>query len=165
MIYYFNADEIFEMAVKIEENGASFYRKAASLQAGASERQAFEQLAAMEDSHKSTFEAMRKTLSAEEQAQTLFDPEDESSKYLSVMADIHGGEGSPKAADNLTGKETFQEILDIAIGLEKESILYYLGLKDMVPRTYGQDKVDAIIREEQKHIVQLNALRKEAARR
>lgn len=32
MGYDFNAEEIFEMAVQIEKNGAAFYRKAASLQ-------------------------------------------------------------------------------------------------------------------------------------
>ncbi|MBF0205078.1 MAG: rubrerythrin, partial [Desulfamplus sp.] len=32
MAYNFNADEIFKVAIRIEENGAAFYRKAASLQ-------------------------------------------------------------------------------------------------------------------------------------
>ncbi|NIP32685.1 hypothetical protein GWO25_02155, partial [Candidatus Saccharibacteria bacterium] len=32
MAAVFNADEIFEMAIRIENNGAAFYRKAASLQ-------------------------------------------------------------------------------------------------------------------------------------
>ena len=76
------------------------------------------------------------------------------------MADTHGGEGSPTAADSLTGNEPIQEIIDIAIGLEKESILFYLGLKDFVPPEYGQDKLDRIIREEQRHIVQLKSFRK-----
>jgi rubrerythrin len=53
-----------------------------------------------------------------------------------------------------------KEIIDIAIGLAKESILFYLGLKDMVPPNYGQDKVDQIIREERKHVIQLNVYRK-----
>ena len=76
------------------------------------------------------------------------------------MADPHGGEGSPAIADTLTGKESMVQIIDIAIGLEKESILFYLGLKDMVPPKYGQEKLDQIIREEQRHITQLSAFRK-----
>ncbi len=47
-----------------------------------------------------------------------------------------------------------------AIGLEKESILFYLGLKDMVPPKYGQEKLDQIIHEEQRHVTQLSAFRK-----
>ena len=36
MAYVFNADEILEMAIQIEQNGAAFYRKAADLQSDAS---------------------------------------------------------------------------------------------------------------------------------
>ena len=60
----------------------------------------------------------------------------------------------------MTGDESIEEIIDIAIGLEKESILFYLGLRDFVPPEYGQDELDRIIREEQRHIVQLNGFRK-----
>ena len=96
----------------------------------------------------------------EEKTGTVFDPNDESSQYLAAMADTHGGEGSPTAADALTGKEALKEVIDIAIGLEKESILFYLGLKDFVPPKFGQDKLDEIIAEERRHIIQLNAVRK-----
>jgi rubrerythrin len=60
----------------------------------------------------------------------------------------------------LTGKESLAEIIDIAVGLEKESILFYIGLKDMIPPKYGRDKLDKIIAEERKHVVELSALRK-----
>ena len=158
MRYDFNADEIFELAMKIEENGAAFYRKAAAQQSDDANREMLQRLALMEDHHKSTFEAMRKTLSEAEKTQTLFDPQDESSQYLAAMAEGHGGEGSPKAADALTGKETVKEVIEIAMGLEKESILFYIGLRDMVPPQYGRDKMDDIIREERKHVIQLNTL-------
>jgi len=160
MPYEFNANEIFEIAIRIEENGAQFYRRAAEFQTDEENRQALEKLAAMEDTHKATFEKMRQDLSAAEKKTTVFDPNNESSQYLAAMADAHGGEGSPAAADKLTGKESISEIIDIALDLEKESILFYLGLKDLVPPQYGQDKLDKIIGEERRHIVQLNALRK-----
>ena len=160
MRYDFNADEMFEMAIRIEENGARFYRKAAQLQSDAQNRDILEQLAGMEDGHKVTFEKMRKSISEAEQTATVFDPMDESSQYLAAMADSHGGEGSPAAADSLTGKESITDLIDIAIGLEKESILFYIGLLEMVPPKFGQDKLEEIIREERKHIIQLNAFRR-----
>jgi rubrerythrin len=155
--YDFNADEIFEMAIRIESNGAAFYRKAASLQSVTSSRDFLENLATMEDHHKLVFEKMRKRLGDAEKANTVFDPEGELSLYLASMADRHGGEGSPPVADALTGKESMHEIITTAIGLEKKSILFYVGLKDMVPPKYGREKIEEIIREEQRHIVQLNA--------
>ena len=103
---------------------------------------------------------MRSGLKAHEKQTTVFDPNQETAQYLAVMADTHGGEGSPKAADALTGNESIQDIIDIAIGLEKESILFYLGLKDFIPPDYGKEKLDRIIQEEQRHIVQLNGFRK-----
>jgi hypothetical protein len=81
---------------------------------------------------------MRKDLKPQEKKATVFDPNQEAAQYLSAMADTHGGEGSPTAAYALTGEESIQEIIDIAIGLEMESILFYLGLKDFVPPDLGR---------------------------
>jgi rubrerythrin len=53
-----------------------------------------------------------------------------------------------------------EEILTTAIGLEKDSILFYVGLKDLVPPKYGQEKIDDIIRQERKHVAQLTNHRK-----
>ena len=158
MAYDFNANDMFKLAIRIEENGAAFYRKAAELQGDESNQIFLKKLASMEDAHKATFVEMRKNLTENEKSATVFDPDNESSQYLSAMADSHPGEGSPKAADSLTGKESMQEILSIAIGLEKESILFYLGLRDLVPPKHGQAKLDDIIKEERKHVVQLNTL-------
>lgn len=159
MSYDFNADEVFNIAIRIEENGARFYRRAAEFQKDAENRTTLERLAAMEDTHKATFEKMKTTLSAAEKTATVFDPLGESAQYLAAMADMHGGEGSPSAAEALTGQESILEIIDIAIGLEKESILFYIGLKDLVPPKLGQDKLYDIISEERRHIIQLNGFR------
>jgi len=160
MAYDFNADEIFEMAIQIEANGAKFYRKAADLQQEPDNKAFLEKLARMEDKHKTTFEAMRKAVSEGQKQETVFDPANELSMYLKAMADNHGGEGDPDVAESLTGEESMEEIITTAIGLEKESILFYLGLKDLVPAKYGHDKLDDIIKEEKLHIAQLNGFLK-----
>jgi len=160
MAYEFNVDEMFEMAIRIEENGARFYRKAAQLQSDPLNREMLEKLETMENRHKQTFEKMRDQVSGLEKRATVFDPAGEASQYLIAMADSHRGEGNPTVADSLTGEESIAEIVDMAIGLEKESILFYLGLKDLVPPDYGQDKLDRIIGEERQHIIQLNGIRR-----
>ena len=105
MDYNFTADEIFEVAIRIEANAAGFYRKAAATQSEESNRAFSEKLAVMEDHHQETFEKMRKDLKPHEKQATVFDPNQETAQYLAVMADTQGGEGSPKAADALTGEE------------------------------------------------------------
>lgn len=165
MAYDFNAQEVFEMAIQIEENGAAFYRKAADLQKEASDKKFLQALAQVEDRHKASFQEMKTQVSDLEKSQTVFDPNDELSAYLKAMADAHGGEGNPEALELLTGKETMAEIVTLAIGLEKESILFYLGLKDIVPPKYGQEKIDEIINEEKKHMVQLSGFLKKAQKK
>ena len=66
-------------------------------------------------------------------------------------------EGVTKAdpSDKLTGRESLEEILQTAIGLEKDSITFYLGIREMVPEKLGKDKVDRIIKEEMSHVVML----------
>jgi rubrerythrin len=158
MAIVFNADEVFEMAIRIENNGAAFYRKAAGFQSDTKNRKFLESLANMEDQHQKIFTEMRTTLTEKDKDPKVFDPYGELAQYLAAMADTMGGEGSPSVADSLTGDETLEEILRIAVGLEKDAILFYLGLKDMIPFQSGKDRIGEIIREERKHVFQLSNL-------
>ena len=54
-----------------------------------------------------------------------------------------------------TGNETTKEILEIALNSEKESVVFYFGLKSFVPARAGRNKVEAIILEELSHITTL----------
>lgn len=158
MAIVFNADEVFEMAIRIENNGATFYRRAAGLQSDIKNKKFLESLANMEDRHQKIFTDMRTALTEKDKEPKVFDPYDEVSQYLAAMADTMGGEGSPSVADTLTGNESLEEILNIAVGLEKDSILFYLGIKDFIPAQSGQDRIDEIIKEERRHVVQLSNL-------
>jgi rubrerythrin len=46
----------------------------------------------------------------------------------------------------------------MAIGVERDSIAFYVGLKEAVSRKAGKDKVEDIIKEEMGHIVALNEI-------
>jgi len=148
----FNADEIFEMAEQIERNGAKFYRKAAETAEGTN-RDLLLRLAAMEDDHEKTFAAMRAELAEAEQRPLTFDPNDEAALYLQAMADGEVFGADPSAS--LSGREPLEDILTIAIGLEKDSIVFYESMKVMVPEGAGKEKIDAIIKQEIGHILNL----------
>ncbi|OHB64115.1 MAG: hypothetical protein A2Y76_08155 [Planctomycetes bacterium RBG_13_60_9] len=151
----FNADEVFEMAEQIERNGAKFYREAAARTISRQVKEMFLRMAGMEDAHLRTFQEMRKSLSDQEKEATVFDPYDEAALYLQALADSKGFEGMRSPTQKLTGQESTEELLDIAIGAEKNSVLYYVGLKDLVPAGAGRDQVEAIIREEVRHVADL----------
>jgi rubrerythrin len=148
----FNADEIFEMAIEIEQNGAKFYREAAQNAAEEDTKKMLLEMAAMEDGHIKTFEAMRKELTEKEKADTVFDPYNEGALYLQAMADSHGTEGKISPTQKLTGQETTREIYEIALNAEKDSVVFYYGLKGYVSAKAGKDKVEAVIMEELSHI-------------
>jgi len=152
----FNAFEIFEMAEQIERNGVKFYRKAADGVADQDIRQTLLDLADMEAEHEETFNDMRKQISSKERELITFDPESEVALYLQAMANGHVFDLKKDPSEQLTGKETIEDILKWAIEAEKDSIIFYLGLKDFVSARAGKDKVEDIIKEEQDHIVLLS---------
>jgi len=151
----FNAFEIFEMAEQIERNGVKFYRKAAENAKDKETKQMLLDMADMEDGHLKTFEKMREQLSGQEKGWTVFDPDNQSVLYLQAMADARGYEGKITPMKELTGSETPREILETALNSEKESVVFYFGLKELVPVKAGRDKVEAIIIEELGHITTL----------
>ena len=156
MSFEFNADEILVMAENIERNGARFYRKAAELVEDPAIRKLLEDLAAWEDGHERVFATMRADLAAQEREPKVFDPEHETSMYLRAMADGHVFDSRIDPADTLTGSESAEDILRMAIGQEKDSIVFYTGLKEMISQTAGRERIDAIIKEEMGHIGFLN---------
>jgi len=150
----FNADEVFEMAEQIERNGVKFYRAAADkLPAG---RQVLLDLASMEEEHEKTFADMRAQLSGREQEAMVFDPNDEAQMYLQVAADGNVFDTRTEPTEKLKGIDTLEDILKMAINMEKDSIAFYAGLKEWVPPSAGRDKVEGIIREEFGHIATLS---------
>lgn len=150
----FNADEVFEMAEQIEKNGAKFYRAAAEKFPAV--RRVFLDLAAMEDKHLQTFQSMRAELSATEQEPLVFDPDGQAQMYLRVMADDHIFDIKADPKKKLIGMKTPEDILIMAVAMEKDSIAFYVGLKECVSPKAGKDKVEAIIKEEIGHIATLN---------
>ena len=124
----FNADEIFEMAEQIERNGAAFYREAAQKAPDVDTKKMMLDLGAMEEGHEKTFAQMRKELSAGEKEPTIYDPHNEAAQYLQTMADFHGTEGKAGPLDKLTGNESMEELLKIALQAEKDSIAFMLSL-------------------------------------
>jgi rubrerythrin len=142
----FNADEVFEIAEQIERNGANFYRTVAKNIQNSNQKQLLIDLANMEDEHEQTFKNLRSKLTMDEKAQTTFDPEGESERYLRALADTR------VFYEKEIDTTSMEEILKSAITAEKDSIVFYIGIKDVVPAHLGKEKLDGIIREEMGHI-------------
>lgn len=146
MAYDFNANDIFEMAEQIERNGVEFYETAAKGVPDPSDKSLLLELAEMEKQHEKTFASMRADLTEKETQSTTFDPENEATRYLRALADMRVF--YEKAMD----LSSMQSVLIEAITAEKDSIVFYLGMKDLVPEKAGKERLDHIIKEEMGHI-------------
>jgi rubrerythrin len=146
MVYDFTANDVFEMAEKLERNGAKFYRTAAEDVSDPKSKELLIGLAEMEDEHEKTFALLRAGLSNAEKIATVFDPENESALYLRALADTR------VFFEKKIDTSSMKEILKAAIVAEKDSIVFYLGLKDFVPDQLGKNRLDTIIKEEMVHI-------------
>ena len=151
----FNADEVFEIAEQIERNGAKFYRRAARAFTGSDAHQLLTDLASWEEGHERLFADMREQLSQREQEPVFFDPNNEAVMYLRAMADDHVFSPKKDPSELLAGGEGLVEILRKALQFEKDSIVFYLGMRDLVSVELGKDKVARIIEEEKSHVVML----------
>jgi rubrerythrin len=152
----FNAIEVFEIAERIERNSVKFYRRAAEALSDQDLSGILLSLAEFEKEHEETFANMRKQISNKEWDLITFDPENEMTLYLQAIANGHIFDLKKDPGEQLKDKETAGDIFKYAIEAEKNSIIFYLGLKNFVPAEAGKDKVDEIIEEEMGHIVVLN---------
>ncbi|SLM28641.1 conserved hypothetical protein [Desulfamplus magnetovallimortis] len=148
MSYNFSADEIFEMAKQIEVNGAKFYKEAAEKVQGESEKEFLTTLAHMEEKHEKTFAKMHEQFKAivKDKDESMFDPDGEAVRYLKSLADskIFFKKDPPG--------DTMENILHSAIRAEQDSVIFYLGMCELVSDELGKNRVDKIIKEELDHI-------------
>ena len=103
---HLNADEVFELAQRIEQNGALFHRRVAELKEDNSDTGFLLHLAEMEDEHERIFREIQDQLSDSERSRKPADPFGEMWMYLGAVADTSGGEGSMVAFESFTGKKS-----------------------------------------------------------
>ncbi|HEX32661.1 MAG TPA: rubrerythrin [Candidatus Acetothermia bacterium] len=148
----YNIDEILAMAERIERNGAEYYERAAELTEDEGKKAKLRKLADMERSHEKTFADMR---ASQPEEQASFDPDGEAGRYLGAIVDGNVFDYRSAPAADLAGK-SLVDIYRKAIDLEKDSIIFYLGIRELVPEKLGNAQMDDIIREEMGHIVLLS---------
>lgn len=151
------AGDVFQIAMRIEENGASFYRYAVQVAQEEKAKEMFRWLAGAEDEHRALFQEMLSKI------ETQAPPESypgEYGVYLHRYADnrlIFKKEAMDVELTRIT--DTLSAI-DFAIDREVDSILYYHEIKGFVSRDQ-HEAIDRIINEERRHFKILSKMREE----
>ena len=154
MAIRFSAAEMLQVAEQIEHNGVTFYQVAAEQVDNNDAHALLLRLSNWEENHAALFAAMRAScLSAVEQAETAYDPYDEMLLYLRAFADGVVYTDDPRKLFGTA--KTIREILKIALERERDSIIFYTGMRQYVPQALGLDKLDHVIKEEFSHVVLL----------
>jgi rubrerythrin len=148
----FTAAEALEMAMEIEKNGEMFYNKVAERSADSDVKALFEDLAIQEQGHYRVFQEMLGGIEP-----TLESPAveyDQYETYLHVALENALFAGPEKALTLAKQAEDRETALRAAMGFEKDTLLFFYDLRDMVSEK-DREAVSAVIREEKKHLRRL----------
>ena len=151
----FNSSEIYQFAIKIEENGEKFYRQMVTKLPDKKVKELFTFLADEEVQHKATFSTM---LSKFEDYKPVESYPGEYFAYLKAYADnLVFGFG--KFDEDIANIENAESALQFAIGKELDTIMYFQEMKNLVPES-ERKRINAIIEEERRHVVKLSELKR-----
>ena len=156
MSIVFSGNELLEIAIAIERRGMTFYDIMAKSADNEVARAVFEGLVDMERQHISIFEDMLGETDLSPAAET---PHQEYSGYVQALID-----GAVFTDDMITSEMATQadsdiKAIELAISGEKDSILFYYEMRDLVPKKVVP-VVERVIAEEKSHLQQLSEVKK-----
>jgi rubrerythrin len=148
----FTAAEALEMAMEIEKNGETFYNAVAAKSSDSDAKALFEDLAVQERGHYKVFQKMLQDVAP---APVLpVDIYDEYQAYVQTALDNALFAGPDKALALAEQAEDKEAALRAALGFEKDTLLFFYDVRDMVSER-DQETISGIIREEKKHVRRL----------
>jgi len=153
---FFSGRELVTIAIGIERNGLAFYQSLLKAETNTMVERVYRRLAEMEEQHIATFNGMLDTIG--EFKSPEIDAE-EYSVYLQALIDS-GVFADDKLAREMAKKVTSSaEAIQVGMGAEKDAILFYSEMRNLVPEVHRKT-VDSIIEEERSHLRGLVDLKK-----
>jgi len=156
VIYGFNANEIFQVAIDIEENGKGFYEKAMDLVDNPGVKAVLASLAQEEVEHLKRFAELKAQLPKAATEDTIWDPEHEMNRYLHMMADMNVFRSDLDVEKELSGVKNPEDVLKLGIQFEKDSIVFYTTIQDATGEKKGREFIGQLVDEEKKHLKKLS---------
>jgi len=167
---FLTAAEALRWALEIEKNGEAFYNAVAAKSADPEVKALFEDLAAQERGHYRAFQKMLEEVKPDPDLSDVGYEYEEYQTYLQVALDgaLFAGpdkgltlakqalrRGSGQALRRGSGQAQDREAaLRAAMGFEKDTLLFFYDLRDMVSEA-EQETISGIIREEKAHLRRL----------
>ena len=150
----FSAAELVDMAIQLEQNGQAFYLQA-SLRAQQPEVQRLlEHLAKQEQHHEQLFRKLQPTEREHRPGQEY---PGQKSAYIQALLEERLLPSDQVVNQVLPGLTSDSEVLNFALGMEKDSLLFYYEMRHLLGDA-AKPIVKEIIAEEKKHVETLRGL-------
>ncbi|MFW5733840.1 MAG: ferritin-like domain-containing protein [Oceanidesulfovibrio sp.] len=154
---FFKANEVAQAAVEIERKGQSFYRNVANATQSDAARELFIFMAGEEAKHEAVFQSLKDRLGEIEMP--AYSNASEYQEYLEALIESHalfnGGVAEKLAAE----ASDLKSAVDIALSFEKDTLLFFMEMKELVPQN-ERPLVQQCIDEERSHMRMLRGLLK-----
>ena len=152
----FSGSEVLEIGVQIEKNGRDFYNTLVKQSENLKAREVFRFLSLEEEKHIKVFQGiLDKTQKYEPQGLDT----DDYFAYMSALAGEHIFTQKNKGEEIAKTIKTDKEAIEKAIGFEEDSIVFYAGMRKIVP-DYDGKIIEALIIQEENHLKQLIGMKK-----
>lgn len=145
-----NVTDVFNAAILLEKRAAEFYQANAELFA-AERALLLTDLAKMELGHARQFEGFLAKLP--DQLERAADPKDpEAISYLNAFT----SDRIITRETEIDKRDSFEQILEKAMLMEKQSVFFYTGIKNIVASQIDAARIDLLINEELAHFRMLH---------
>ena len=149
----FKAADVIEMALEIEKSGEVFYRAVTKKAKSPQVQALFEDLAEQEVHHYAAFQKLSRT-TWDDKPLMLTAEWDQYLMYLQATIESAFFQGADKALAVAEQVADEKEAVRMAMGFEKETLLFFHDLRDMVSDA-DKEVVLRIIAEEKSHLRRL----------
>lgn len=150
----YSINEVLEMAVQTEKIGYQFYtHMAEKFKKDGELVNLFTTLATKEKAHEKTFADLKSMVSKSGPEPVEWE---EVSNYMRAFVESEFFLGKGKSLPSMDHIKSAKDAVRFAIGFEKETLLYFLGLRGVVKE---KEVVDEVINEEKSHIMWLAAFK------
>ena len=156
MANVFTGSQVVELAMQVEKSGAAFYEAARKTASTDEARRVFDYLISEERRHLATFQGMLSKLELVRPAQQY---EGEWDAYLKVAAREHVFADQARAESIIAGIKSPADAINYAINFEKDSILLFFELSNLVAGG-TRDVVMKLVDEEKDHLRRLSELKR-----
>ena len=155
MVNIFAGSEIVELGIQIEKNGRDFYNALVEQLKNQKAKEAFKYLAGEEEKHIAVFQNILDSVHKYEPPESY---PGEYFAYMNALARDYVFTQKDKGREIAKNVKGDKEAINLGIGFEKDSIIFYVGMKKVVPE-YDHKIVDKLITQEQDHLRQLSELK------